>query len=718
MMKFTKSTVFYWTLMFTWISAWSTHTSGGEIYYRWSSDSTYEVTVTFFRHCTGFTATSPSSVLLNVSSDSLNISFNKTLVKLSIVGSNVPPLVPVNVYNCFPNSTLCVEEYVYRGYVTMPARARDWIFSYEVCCRPTELDNLANSYFRIEGGMNNLDFQDSIHKNISPIWHTRRPNITGHPYDTILNYPVWNVCEWKDYNIDQSAVEYQGDSLVYELLYFHRDSFFVYNNLLTYLTPYSDTFVIPFDTSKPLSIDAHTGIVQYSPVTPANASSLGGLRLFQFAIKATEYRYDSFPVGNSKVWQARPISYLIRNIQTITTDSSLCPQPSPFGTSAYVPTHLNCQDSLIEFDLKKNIMCSTLDPDASCFLMVDTLSKDTVALDSAWIRDCYRTGEGYKVSVRPKVHLPKGVYWLTFVTGSDSNTAVSSCQIEIPPFKDTLLIIRDSVPVGVMRGNHVSGNIYNTWIELPCYANSMYVNLSENVLCSSIAPDNSDFLLVNKSVTPNAVVSISKVLKQVCSDGNTSGLQILTTYPLLSGSYTLYLVKGSDGNTLLTECLEEWPTMLIPVVVKGIEVSLGPDLVYCEGIPFSTVLTTGNYYYSYHWSTGSISRTIIVSSPGTYWVKVGAPNGCYGSDTLVIREVNCTGIEEKRNRGFTVFPNPFSDEVVISHPYIESADVEVFDIYGRSVLFKPAFTRNFSAGLYYIRLRTVDGSVTYKMLKE
>lgn len=58
----------------------------------------------------------------------------------------------------------------------------------------------------------------------------------------------------------------------------------------------------------------------------------------------------------------------------------------------------------------------------------------------------------------------------------------------------------------------------------------------------------------------------------------------------------------------------------------------------------STILTPGNGYASYLWSTGSPSSSITVSNAGTYSVEVSDANGCLGADTVqvIVQTVDTT----------------------------------------------------------------------------
>ena len=175
----------------------ASHASSLEFYYFWVSDSTYNFTMIFYRNCQGFTATPPSSVQIQVSSAQLAQTFYSTLPMMSISGAAVPPKKPPQLLNCNSQSQ-CYEEYVYRANIVMPKKARDWVFTYDLCCIPTEFDNVltTNTMYAL-AGMNNKDFPDSLAKNFSPVWHTRRPNIPGHIGDTLINYPIRTTCEYR-----------------------------------------------------------------------------------------------------------------------------------------------------------------------------------------------------------------------------------------------------------------------------------------------------------------------------------------------------------------------------------------------------------------------------------------------------------------------------------------------------------------------------------------
>lgn len=78
------------------------------------------------------------------------------------------------------------------------------------------------------------------------------------------------------------------------------------------------------------------------------------------------------------------------------------------------------------------------------------------------------------------------------------------------------------------------------------------LELSDNVLCSSIAADGSDFYL-----SPSGTIQSVQGLNCTGLSGYTSKIKIIFTSTLPNGDYSLHAATGSDGNTLLGLCNAE-----------------------------------------------------------------------------------------------------------------------------------------------------------------
>ncbi|MEO5571309.1 MAG: gliding motility-associated C-terminal domain-containing protein, partial [Bacteroidia bacterium] len=122
----------------------ASHGVGGEIFYTYIGPNQYLVTMKFYRDCFGINA--PLSPIVCYQSASLNQNGTITLTPIPGTGQPIPPspCVPAAVTTCNGGNAYGVEEWVYTATVTLPAAAPDWIFSFEECCRNTQITNLLN----------------------------------------------------------------------------------------------------------------------------------------------------------------------------------------------------------------------------------------------------------------------------------------------------------------------------------------------------------------------------------------------------------------------------------------------------------------------------------------------------------------------------------------------------------------------------------------------
>ena len=65
------------------------------------------------------------------------------------------------------------------------------------------------------------------------------------------------------------------------------------------------------------------------------------------------------------------------------------------------------------------------------------------------------------------------------------------------------------------------------------------------------------------------------------------------------------------------------------------EISLGPDMEFCEGELHE--LNAGSGHAAYLWSTGDTTQTLVVGSSNTYWCTVWNADGCANADTMLVQ---------------------------------------------------------------------------------
>lgn len=695
-------------LLFNWNISKATHASAMELYFYWVSDSTYNFTLTFYRDCQGFTAGAPNQFTLQATSLSTSSSASIILPRLPITGTGVPPLEPTNLLNCAPNNSSCFEEYVYRNNITLPKKARDWVFTTSLCCVPPEVDNIGSGSMKAIAGMNNLDFPDSIAKNISPVWHTRRPNIPGRTQDTIISYPILTYCELRNYLIDQSVKEYQGDRVKYEFV--TPDGGFV--------TPYSLSYSLPTDTPPPFAIDSANGRILYRPIAPASSS--GNRDMYLINVKAMEYRMDTDLVNGNYVSVEKMISYQVRNIFILTTDSANCPDlgisfsdsASPSNAASVID--ITCDNNPIKIALTEKVLCSSVDSNASHVLIIDTTSGDTVKVNRSTF-NCSQNNVTGGFRVHLDSILDPGGYYLFLKTGDDGNTVVTECGMELIPFRDTLLL---NVTASPPKGEIIAANTPLDTVYASCNAEQFSFQTTADYWCSSLMKDGSDIRITDLS--NNQLVAVLSASTVSCSGKKSNQIRVKTTSGIPPGVYEVQLVMGNDSNSLIDECYRAFDTNYIYLYVNDISVSLGPDITYCEGEPFDTTINAGSTWSQYLWSNGSLGNSIQVDTAGKYWVKVTDAVGCEATDTLEVKAIDCyVGIGENDKERLDIFPNPSSGEFhFVFRDVQEEINVQVKDLTGKLLMQERYLSvnrfdlqLNQSGGVYLTEIRLKSGKV-------
>ncbi len=129
-----------------------------------------------------------------------------------------------------------------------------------------------------------------------------------------------------------------------------------------------------------------------------------------------------------------------------------------------------------------------------------------------------------------------------------------------------------------------------------------------------------------------------------------------------AGTYKVKLV-ACDGN-----CCDS--TISTVTVLEPLGIDIGKDTIFC-GSPFSYTVDAKDTVAKYLWSTGDTTPVVVLSQPGTYWVKASRCNTDYDTITLSVQDFS----------DFTI-PNAFSpnnDGYNDLYPLLDSR-VEGYDI--------------------------------------
>lgn len=175
-----------------------------------------------------------------------------------------------------------------------------------------------------------------------------------------------------------------------------------------------------------------------------------------------------------------------------------------------------------------------------------------------------------------------------------------------------------------------------------CSDSTVTVTLTTPVLCSSIAPDGSEFY-----ITPSIPIAGATGQNCVNSGGYTSEVTVRFSSAAPPGKYGLYAQLGVNGTTLLNLCGDSLlqtnttATVSIPFQVPRpvLDNYLPPDTTKCN---YSTIpIAAEEGFVKYLWSSGQSTPVIEIIDPGTYFLTVTDSNACVGVDSISIKDSVC-----------------------------------------------------------------------------
>jgi len=230
-----------------------------------------------------------------------------------------------------------------------------------------------------------------------------------------------------------------------------------------------------------------------------------------------------------------------------------------------------------------------------------------------------------------------GIYWVETIDVEDClardsvHIAVESLDVFIG--NDTLICSNDLLILNA--GNGFETYFWNTSATEPMIIaesdGQYWVEVTNELGCFG-----SDTILITYRPTPEIVVPPAV---SIC-DGEPAVLDAgegFISY-LWSTGDTVQSITVTDPGSYSIIIENEYGCIAdatIEVDVSALpEMYLPDEYGFCPGT--SDYLDAGNIYTSYLWSTGDTTKTINVSSPGEYWLKVTNAGGCENSDSTEV----------------------------------------------------------------------------------
>lgn len=278
----------------------------------------------------------------------------------------------------------------------------------------------------------------------------------------------------------------------------------------------------------------------------------------------------------------------------------------------------NCAATSIHIKLNKKINCSTIASDGSDFY----ITPSDVIITSALGINCYSAFDTDSIELMLNNPLGFGTFNVLVNKGSDGNTLLDMCDNPIPEGEKVSFTILPP-PLTPM----------DSLAPLSCRPGSLKLVFSGPILCSTIAPDGSDFV-----VTGSYPVAITAA-KGNCPPGEPVCREILLLLDQpfnKGGSFILALRKGTDGNTLRNECNVEIP--IGSNLSFNTKDTVNADFTYklingCASNTVKFIHAGGNGINSWQWNLDENqlshlqSPQVLYSGPGRKTVTLTVSNG-------------------------------------------------------------------------------------------
>ncbi len=154
--------------------------------------------------------------------------------------------------------------------------------------------------------------------------------------------------------------------------------------------------------------------------------------------------------------------------------------------------------------------------------------------------------------------------------------------------------------------------------------------------------------------------------------------------------------------------------------------AISSQTLICSG---QTATITAFGANTYTWSTAQTGSVVIVApaTSSSYTVTGSSPEGCKDEAVISLSVNPCTGISENAKRliNVDVYPNPFTGMFTIRYAEQQHDEVCILNALG-AIVYRTHLTGELTeivlpyeaGGIYFVQIKTRDGVVTQKMVKE
>ena len=720
-------------------TARASHLLGGDLTYTALGGNNYQVKFRLYRDCTGIT---PGSFVLECRSGGCNTvpTVTATLVQQGAVVSGNPFCAAVASGPCQgPAGLPNYDVYSFQATVTLPPGT--WTLSTSQNARPT-LANIVSGDLYVQATLDNRNTAAGA------------PVLNSSPQFDPLDIPIQYVCWKQPTTVSYSAIEPDGDSLVYALAaplescntpvtYSANSSLpsggvvvLSTNPLCVLQLPSSagnftptlpipvaldTTGSCPIKTAAPrFNFNQRARTISFTPsVYYANTASNLGRNKYQIAMQLTEYRRINGAM--------RVIGRVQREGTLIVTDCGTNTVPNPVVTTAQTPNSgtqaINTADTT-QIDVfacsYSRVRLNFTDPDnlrvpSARQLLSVTLPTDINTnpnlLDSGDIGSFALAGNNSENPVGTFFFQPSPATVGRIIR---LNIRVEDNACPIKGIQNRVVIIR------IRRGNFAAALATAGGGSAPAICAGTSIGLRG----SAFRPDS----VRNLSANATRLQTYSYQWTLVSGNGldpATAAQAGITVSPTATSRYRLRITPNSgfgpgcgDTTSIVVRVLAPVPT---------------PTVTRTGGTLTSSAATGNQWYRDGQLIAGATGQSYTPTSNGTYTVRATAVVGttsCSSAPSLPLTVLATQRILPGSSLSVVPNPTPTGRFSVVLTGYHQPVTITVFDALGRTVgrafiaapapqgTTQPLDLASLGAGLYVLQVRTATSLETRRIVRE
>lgn len=196
-----------------------------------------------------------------------------------------------------------------------------------------------------------------------------------------------------------------------------------------------------------------------------------------------------------------------------------------------------CDGTKISVKLNKKMKCNSLNADGSDFILLPAVAPIIGATGVG----CSSSFDMDSVVLTLGSPLPPGNYKITV---RPNDNLLDNCDNFIPASDTLAVTVFPLIPTPM-----------DSLSKVGCAPNVLQLVFRDQMRCSSIAADGSDFV-----ITGTSTVTVSGATGICNADGLTNLINVKLSAPIQqAGNFSIQLKTGTDGNSIINECGKETP---------------------------------------------------------------------------------------------------------------------------------------------------------------